>query len=121
MPPWAHFTRSELQCRCGCGTLRMDPDFMERVESLRLAYGKPLYVTSGYRCPEHNEKASKTGRTGPHTTGKAVDFAVSGPDARLLIGVAVALGFEGIGVAQKGPHPSRFIHLDMLGERIWSY
>jgi zinc D-Ala-D-Ala carboxypeptidase len=104
-------------------------DFMDQVETLRVMYGKPLRVTSAARCPEYNAKVSSTGRTGPHTTGRAIDFAVSGSDAFKLLALALSMpGFSGIGVQQKGPHASRFLHFDDLTNTpgqprpfIWGY
>jgi len=119
-----HFSYEELRCPC-CGRCPMDMDYMEELEELRAAYGKPMVVSSGYRCPDHNDKVSSTGRNGPHTTGCAVDVLVSGHDAHLLTGLAFAHGFTGVGVSQKGEHGKRFIHLDRLHNAnrpwIWSY
>lgn len=116
-----HFTKDELACKCGCGMLPTQ-EFMERVETLRVAFGKPMRVTSAARCPDHNDRVSGTGRTGPHTTGRAIDLGVRGQDAFEVVRLALMLGFTGIGVAQKGA--SRFIHLDDLTAgrpTIWSY
>ncbi len=122
---WPHFAEAEMRCK-GSGRCAMDPTFMDRLEALRVAFGRPMPVTSGYRAPEHNAKVSATGRDGPHTTGRAVDVAVAGAEALTLVGLAIARGFTGIGVAQKGA--ARFIHLDDLspGGRhprpaLWSY
>ena len=101
-------------------------DFMERIEKLRIQFGKPMTVTSAARCPEYNAKVSSTGLTGPHTTGRAIDFGISRGDAYAVLRLALIAGFTGIGVAQKGP--SRFLHLDDLEQdegqprpTIWSY
>lgn len=120
-----HFTGDELSCRCGCGMLP-EQDFMEKVETLRVLYGAPLHVTSAARCPEYNAKVSGTGATGPHTTGRAIDFGISGHDAYRLLSLAMSMpDFTGIGVQQKGPHVSRFLHFDDLTNnghsRLWSY
>ena len=122
-----HFSKKELQCRCGCGQLDMEPGFLERLESLRVGFDKPMVVNSGYRCRSHNAAASNTGRFGPHTTGMAVDIAVCGEDAYDLVSLAMTMGFSGIGVSQRGPWGKRFIHIDDLPvinrsrPRIWSY
>lgn len=97
---------------------------MDALQALRTAYGKPITITSGYRSPEHNTLVSVTGRTGPHTTGKACDIAVARADAWALLRLICADGrFTGIGINQKGA--GRFIHIDMLtaGPRpsLWSY
>lgn len=126
--PWPNFSPRELACR-GSGAILVVPPFMERLQHLRSAWRGPLRVTSGYRSPAHNAAVSSTGRDGPHTTGRAVDIAIAGADALDLLVLARTHGFTGIGVAQRGPHGSRFIHLDDLeshetaGPRpwMWSY
>ena len=118
-----HFTDAELRCRCGCGLLP-PPAFQTELEALRLEYGAPMKLSSCYRCPDHNEEVSSTGRDGPHTLG-AVDVLVYGQHAWKLLGVAMRYGWQGIGVSQKGPRASRFLHLDRLTEGtrpwVWSY
>lgn len=120
-----HFKKSELACRCGCGMLPA-LDFMDKVEGLREACGFPMSVTSAARCPTHNSRVSSTGKTGPHTTGRAIDLGVRGPQALDVIRHALNLGFTGIGVSQKGG--ARFIHVDDLPDApgqprpyVWSY
>jgi len=120
-----HFTDKELACHCGCGMLP-EQSFQDRLEVLRVRYGAPLAVTSGARCPDYNEKVAHTGRTGPHTQGRAVDISISGHEAFRLLSLAVVMGFTGIGISQKGT--SRFLHLDDLPEVpgqprpwVWSY
>jgi zinc D-Ala-D-Ala carboxypeptidase len=120
-----HFSDAELACRCGCGMLPKQ-DFMDKVEALRVAYGKPLAVTSAARCPNHNARVSATGRTGPHTTGRAIDLAVDRGNAYRLLRMALEAGFSGLGFQQKGA--GRFLHLDDLPNApgqprptVWSY
>lgn len=118
-----YFTDKELQCKCGCGQNYMNTSFMYALDVLRERYGKPIVLSSAYRCPEYNDKVSSTGRTGPHTTGKAVDIVCRGTDAYEIMHLAFEIGFSGIGVSQKGD--SRFLHLDMLDHDlrpwVWSY
>ena len=126
--PWPHFSRNELECHCRCGQMEMDHEFLNRLESLRIAFGKPMPISSGFRCPTYNAQVSGTGFTGPHITGKAVDVAISGEEAFELLALALAHGFTGIGLKQNGPHNKRFIHLDLIENspgrprpRIWTY
>lgn len=120
-----HFSNAELECKCGCGML---PTWAlaNKLEGLRIAYGRQLKVTSAARCPTYNAKVSLSGLNGPHTTGEAVDIAIFGKEAWVLLAIAFSMGFTGIGVSQKGPN--RFIHLDTLQgtptqprPTIWSY
>lgn len=132
--PWAHFSLDELACRCGCGLMNMNADFMEKMEKLRLHYGRPMAASSGTRCSVHNQKVSTTGPNGPHTTGHALDIGIYGVDALELvekafdIGVGPGKAFTGIGINQKGPVDGRFIHFDDLTAaeakvrpHIWTY
>lgn len=120
-----YFTNEELECSC-CGKNLMQSDFMEKVEEMREALGFPFIVSSAYRCPDHNSVVSKTGRNGPHTSGRAIDIRCSHERAFEIISNAKRFGFTGVGVKQKGE--GRFIHLDDLTERsnrprptTWSY
>lgn len=119
-----YFKPAELQCKC-CGVYHMDDEFVQMLDALREKLAMPLTITSGYRCPKHNVNVSKTGPTGPHTTGKAADVSCSHEKAWLVVRAATELGFTGIGVAQKGT--SRFIHLDILEApafprpNVWTY
>lgn len=98
---------------------------MQKVVELRKMYGRPLMVTSAFRCTAHPIEAKKQKR-GAHTYGRAIDLAVQGGDAHDLLKCALEMGFAGIGVAQKGG--GRFIHVDDLTEDdgfprpwVWSY
>ncbi len=119
-----HFPKYEVSCKCGCGLLPPQ-DFMDKVERVRIRFGRPMKVTSGARCCPYNHKVSSTGLNGPHTK-RAIDFGVIGSDALELVRIALEEGFTGIGVNQKGK--ARFIHLDDLPNEvgqprpwIWSY
>ena len=116
-----YFTEAEFKCS-HCGKVEMDQRFIDRLNRLRESYGKPLRVTSGYRCPQHPIEAQKSA-TGAHTSGKAVDFGVQGQEAYTVLRIGLEIGFRGIGVQQKGT--GRFIHLDDWDvpnrPTVWSY
>jgi zinc D-Ala-D-Ala carboxypeptidase len=121
-----YFSISEFACRCGKCENHIDLGFVRELDELRHRYGRPLIVSSGYRCPAHNSKVSNTGRTGPHTTGKAADLLVDRGDAFQLLRLAMGMSFTGIGLQQKGS--GRFLHLDTLPNApgqprptVWSY
>ena len=119
-----YFRPEEFTCQCGCGAADMKLHFVQTLDLLRGYFGKPLIITSGYRCPTHNNAVSSTGFDGPHTTGLAADIAISRHDAHALLVHAMKLRFTGIGVNQKGA--GRFLHLDLIPEGptrpwVWSY
>ena len=124
------FPERELKCQCGkCQYPGMDENFLNILFNVRAEVDSPLILSSAYRCPEHNTSVSRTGATGPHTTGKAVDILCSGELAYEILRCAADEGMTGIGIKQTGAHGRRFIHLDALeddetkGPRpwVWSY
>lgn len=122
-----HFSLVEFRCRC-CGKAEMNADFLRRLDDLREVLGAPLVVSSGYRCPAHNQAVSSSGADGPHTTGRAADLRVHGGVALRVVALAPQLGFTGVGVAQHGPQAARYVHLDDLPASanrprpwLWSY
>lgn len=124
---WPNFTENEMRCKCGCGRADMAPEFMDRLQAMRNRTLTSFVVTSGYRCPDYNDRIAKTGRTGPHTTGHAVDLLCAGARAHDILQLAALEGMTGIGVDQHGPHEKRFLHLDDLPAGnyprpgVWSY
>jgi zinc D-Ala-D-Ala carboxypeptidase len=116
-----NFTSGEFECR-HCGAMEMKHVFLTKLQELREAYGKPMTISSGYRCPKHPVEVSKRS-PGVHTFGLAADVAVNGQDAHALLKHAFALGFTGIGVFQKGV--GSFVHLDVMNTtprpNVWSY
>lgn len=127
-----NFSESEFACRghalglCDCGgRADMRDRFMDSLQQIRNGYARPMVITSGFRCPDYNAQISTTGRTGPHTKGRAADIKVSGSNTYHLMGSAYALDMRGIGLKQHGPMAGRYMHLDDLGgrtrPRVWSY
>ncbi len=107
-----YFTEKELRCR-GTGECDMNDNFMLKLEELRKKYNTPMIITSAYRHPAHNVAIGGS-RYSAHIKGRAVDVQVVGKDALRLVRLALECGMTGIGVAQRGPHNKRFIHIDDL-------
>ena len=124
-----HFQPGEFKCRCGeCGSdgTEMNIEFIFALDQLRERQGSAMVITSGYRCPEYNDRIASTGLDGPHTTGRAADISVSGEKAFHLVQQCTLGGWmRGIGINQRGEYNKRFIHLDDLDgdnrPRIWTY
>ena len=126
-----NFAISEMECKCGCGTADMDEDFMKILQNIREDMNRPLKISSGVRCANHNSKVSSTGKDGPHvprTNGTAAsDILIAGADALRLIDIARKHGISGVGISQRGNHAKRFIHLDTISDNhhprppMWSY
>ena len=118
---YPNFSAKEFSCS-HCGENEMKPDFMAKLQKLRTAYGKPMKITSGYRCAKHPIEAAKPS-PGAHASGCAADIGIQGAEAHNLLSLALQEGFTGIGVQQKGT--GRFLHLDTLQgstrPTVWSY
>lgn len=84
-----HFTLEELTSSSIAKQLGIDntpaPDIVENLQALcrnvlepaRLRFGAPIYITSGYRCPQLN-KAVGGKPTSQHQYGEAADLQVKG-------------------------------------------
>ena len=112
-----HFSTDEFKCKCSkqC-EIGMDAVLLEALEALREAYGAPITVTSGYRCPAHNATVGGHPRSA-HMAGLAVD--VHGADLKRLTELALSMTcFIGVGIARG------FLHLDVqprTKRKVWKY
>ena len=71
-----HFSRAEFACKCGkCRPIAIDYELINILEHLRVLWGSPIKITSGYRCTQHNAKVGGA-RTSMHLTGKAADIQI---------------------------------------------
>jgi len=131
-----YFSYEEMACQCNnCEDHRVVSGdrgdwfrafefraFMEKLIALRKWLGFPLPVNSGYRCPWYNDSlygGKGTHLNGPHTKG-AADVKCSFERSYDLQLAAMERGM-GVGPTQHGPIGSRFLHLDNLGRRLWTY
>lgn len=101
-----NFKESEWNCKhCG-GAHKMKPEVMKNVQSLREIYGKPLVLTSAWRCEDHPNEIRKL-KPGQHNQGTAVDIKVTdGAMSYELIKIGLALDATGFAVG------GGFVHLD---------
>jgi len=98
----ANFTKEEMACKCGkCGSEggEMDPGFMVKLQTLREAYGKPIHISSGYRCSTHNQAVGGAPNS-YHLSGRAADILIpKGEDRYDLVKNIIQLKFfRGIGI-----------------------
>jgi zinc D-Ala-D-Ala carboxypeptidase len=115
---WENFSVEELSCKCGCGKMFMNADFMEKVVEFRKFFG-PLIVNSAYRCEAHDKDVgtSATPGSGPHTMGRAIDFKMPAAEIKPFLELALKLKtFTGYGLDERQsiPDDSRFCHVDDL-------
>lgn len=70
------FSREECECKC-CGLMNIDPELLKVMDDIRTMVGHGLIISSGSRCPTHNESEGGK-KNSAHLTGLAVDIKVSG-------------------------------------------
>ena len=110
-----HFNYDEKWVRCPCcNRIKIIPIFflhMELLEKLRVKFGKPITITSGYRCPEHNKEVGGAPNSWHllFATDITPTFIVADGDLRILYDMAQEVGFTGIGRYTD----KNIIHLDM--------
>ncbi len=116
-----HFTLSEFQCKgknCGCTQVLHDSMLSCYLEMIRNHFGKPLIVTSGFRCKKHN--ASVGGASASlHTKGQAADFYINGVAPEKIAAFAESIGIKGIGLY--GPEDGNFVHIDTRTAKTFWY
>ena len=111
---WVNFNLDEFKCKCGCGHVSVHSDLLDLLQTARDNIG-PITISSAYRCPDHNDKVSSTGLSGPHTTSKAVDIHVSNSQHRKLLIDYFTNKVTGLGIAKT------FIHIDIISPEELSH
>jgi uncharacterized protein YcbK (DUF882 family) len=85
----------------------LSPDLLTRLNHLRIIINRPIYINSGYRCKEENQRVG--GVPGSyHLLGMAVDIHVKDILLSDLLIYAQGIGFNGIGNYEN----NNFLHLD---------
>ena len=64
------FRPSELQCKCGCGSILFDSSFLTALHDACFHYGKKFNFTSCARCETHNAKVGGVPTSGHLSGGK---------------------------------------------------
>ena len=103
---WQDFAPSEIACKCGCGRVLVHTQAMDSLQALRTKIGKPLRITSGYRCAKWNQQVGGVALS-RHREGEAFDIDLAGHDRDELAAAALACGFKGIGKY------NTFLHIDV--------
>lgn len=84
-----YFKRSEFKCKCGniyCNGYPAEPQetLIRAADKVREHFGKPMHVSSGLRCTQHNKNVGGVSNS-RHLSGKAMDYSVSGFSADMIL------------------------------------
>lgn len=108
-----YFEKSEFKCRCGgkyCNGYPAEPQekLVRLLDKVRDHFGKPITISSGVRCKQHNANVGGVSNS-RHLTFRAVDFCVSGLPASLVLPYVQSLS----GVRYAYAIDSSYIHMDI--------
>lgn len=116
-----YFRLAEFDSPDSPGTgAKMDPSFLEMLDTARGWVGLPFRITSGFRTPSHNQVVGGVPNSS-HCKGYASDISIYGwqeADVVRLIANLVKVGFRRIGRAKT------FVHVDSdpdKKEAYWDY
>lgn len=116
-----NFNVSEFACHGNgcCTTVKIDSKLVEYLQKIREHFGKPITITSGYRCQKHNKNIG--GATGSyHTKGQAADIIVSGVAPAKVAAYAESIGILGIGLYESNSD-GYFVHIDTRTTKSFWY
>ena len=112
-----HFSRSEFACKgknCCGGAGTVTKELINGLEELRKKVGKPLCITSGFRCVVHNKRVGGAPNS-QHIYGTAADVRVpQGVTPKRLAELAEEIDvFRNGGI---GIYPT-FVHVDVRTQK----
>lgn len=107
-----YFTRSEFECKCGCGFDTVDYKLVEVLDKVREHFGKKMHINSGCRCRIHNHETGGS-RKSQHLRGRAADVMVEDIEPKLVAEAAAQYGATGI------KNYETFTHIDTRSGHPW--
>ena len=73
-----HFRVYEFACSDGSDPVFISTALVEILENIRVHFGKPVHINSGYRTVSYNKTVSGSSSTSQHCNGLAADIRVEG-------------------------------------------
>lgn len=116
-----NFRVSELLCKgAGCCTQgQIDDKLVEILQNIRDHFGKPVHVSSAYRCAAWNQQVG--GETNSyHRYGQAADIKVEGIAPAEVAKYAESIGVLGIGLYET-QEDGYFVHVDTRSAKSFWY
>lgn len=117
----ANFNASEFACHGNgcCSTVLIDEQLVKYVQAIRDHFGKPITISSGYRCATHNKNVG--GATGSrHSKGQAADIVVKDVAPAEVAKYAESIGILGIGLYETSKD-GHFVHIDTRTTKSFWY
>ena len=108
-----NFKSTEFDCHgknCCTETL-IDEQLVVYLQKIRDHFGKPLYISGPYRCPEHNASTPNASQTSRHVKGEAADIYMTDVAPADIAKYAESIGVLGIGLYDTSAD-GHFVHID---------
>ena len=104
----ANFKVREFACNDGSDPIFVAPELVTILEKVRIHFGKPVFVNSGYRTATYNKKVGGAAYS-QHLYGTAADIAISGVSPKQIAAYVEKLlpNTGGIGIY------STLVHIDV--------
>lgn len=117
----ANFNSSEFDCHGSgcCSSTLVDDKLVTYLQQIREHFGKPVNISSGYRCATHNKNIG--GATNSrHSKGQAADIYISGVTPAEIAKYAESIGILGIGLYETNSD-GFFVHVDTRETKSFWY
>ena len=101
-----HFSKKEFDCQCGCDAGPINRVLVEKLEQVRLEFGRGMRINSGIRCLPHNRKIGSKD-TSSHIKCLAADVGCTSMEDRHKLLSIFLKYFKRVGVHKL------FIHVDV--------
>ena len=98
-----------ILCPCGkCRPVKLNPNIYTLLELVRAKFNKPVNISSGYRCKNHNATIKNASPRSQHIKANAVDIYIKGVDPVVIYSFLTELFpcMFGFGLY------STFVHID---------
>lgn len=116
-----NFQYKEFDCHGSgcCSKTIIDEKLVAYVQQIRDHFGKPVTITSPYRCEVHNRRVGGATKS-YHMQGKAADIVVQGVSSREVAKYAESIGILGIGLYETAAD-GYFTHIDTRTTKSFWY
>ena len=116
-----NFNSSEFDCHGSgcCSSTLVDDKLVTYLQQIREHFGKPVNISSGYRCATHNRNIG--GATNSrHSKGQAADIYINGVAPAEIAKYAESMGILGIGLYETNSD-GFFVHVDTRETKSFWY
>ena len=116
-----NFNSSEFDCHGSgcCSSTLVDDKLVTYLQQIREHFGKPVNISSGYRCATHNKNIGGATKS-RHSKGQAADIYISGVAPAEIAKYAESIGILGIGLYETNSD-GFFVHVDTRETKSFWY